>query len=164
MCLLLGHADGTEAETVQPKSGIHSGGLGRPKAKNRPPPTLPPHLQPYSEKNKNTLPVINKNGVLYFNLAKVNETNLEIFRIHQPVKGITATSNECMVRSMLLGVSFVLDEDLFINCPLLKITLKGIPPPFVISVVDVGTDSAPATDYLVNRVNIKYFFSVSFIN
>ncbi|XP_050699536.1 uncharacterized protein LOC126986987 isoform X2 [Eriocheir sinensis] len=118
LCLLLGHADGTEEEEeAQPQREDPNRGTERR--------TLPPFLMPNWKEKSDSLPTVEKNGDLYFDVAEVNETQLEIPLSGRRVRGVTATSRRCPVQSLVLGKGVLLDEDLFTHCPLKNLTLKG---------------------------------------
>ncbi|XP_050699540.1 uncharacterized protein LOC126986987 isoform X5 [Eriocheir sinensis] len=118
LCLLLGHADGAEEEEeAQPQREDPNRGTERR--------TLPPFLMPNWKEKSDSLPTVEKNGDLYFDVAGADETQLEIPLSGRRVRGVTATSRRCPVQSLVLGKSVFLDEDLFTHCPLKNLTLKG---------------------------------------
>lgn len=80
---------------------------------------------PNWKEESDSLPTVEKNGDLYFDVAEVNETQLEIPLSGRRVRGVTATSRRCPVQSLVLGKGVLLDEDLFTHCPLKNLTLKG---------------------------------------
>ena len=70
-------------------------------------------------------PIVSKGGVLYYDLAGINDTSLDILSNSQKVRGITASHGNCKIHSLYLGTHYHLDEELVTNCANLSLRLEG---------------------------------------
>lgn len=123
VCLVFGNGDvNAESEKKQLRREVRD--VEPPKHAEEP--LLPGDLSDllYGKKGNSKLPVVTISGVLYYDLSEVNDEELDIKKNNQSVEGVTASQRECKVQSLRLRTTYLLDEDLFTNCPLRNLTLK----------------------------------------
>lgn len=121
-----------ESDGLQPRQDRELAGLSEGPPETT---TAAPRVMRFPKKNN--YPIKNKDGVLYFDLAGVNQTKVKVIGrpkkenitgTPQEVKRITASRGDCKIQSLLVDSNYILDEELFTNCPNLNLTLTGKVP------------------------------------
>lgn len=81
-----------------------------------------------NEQEEHALPIVSKEGILYYDIAQVKEVEVVIVKNSRGVEGVTATREHgpCLVQTLVLENGYILDKDIAINCHLKNLTMKGM--------------------------------------